>query len=348
MQATWSKFIRLSLVIVLLGLAVFALAPHRPVAAQGGSTLVIYSGRSENLVGPFIEQFEKDTGVDVEVRYGDSAELALQILEEGENSPADVFFSQDAGALGAVEAAELFSPLSADILDLVEPRFQSAEGFWIGITGRARAFVYNSDTVDPETLPASILDFTDSAWQGRLGWAPTNGSFQSFVTALRVTQGEEVAKEWLESMIANEIAVYPNNDAIVDAVAKGEIDGGFVNHYYIFEYGEEHPDAPIALYHFPNQDIGSMINAAGVGILASSENQILAQRFILYSLSLRGQSYFVEHTGEYPLLRFGEFELPEGVTPMEEIDSPELNLGDLGDLQATLELLEETGALTGE
>jgi iron(III) transport system substrate-binding protein len=334
--------------LMLVSMLVLALLPLQTVDAQGGSTLTIYSGRNENLIGPLIEQFEEDTGIEVEVRYGDSAELALQILEEGENSPADLFFAQDAGSLGVVASAGLFDELSEDILDLVEPRFRSEDGLWVGLSGRARTFVYNTEALSEEDLPESIADFTNEEWSGRIGWAPTNGSFQAFVTALRVVEGEEAAADWLNGMLENDAQVYPNNSSIVAAAAAGEIDGGFVNHYYAYRLLDEDPEAPIANYFFPGADIGSIVNVAGAGILESSENKILAQRFLLYALSLRGQQYFVDNTFEYPLLRFGEFELPEKLVPLDEIETPEIDLSDLDDLQATLDLLESTGALTSE
>lgn len=341
-----SKYLNIALVVVFVSLLALVSAPQDEVLAQEGSTLVVYSGRSEELVGPFIEQFELDTGIDVEVRYGDTAELALQIIEEGDNSPADVFFAQDAGALGALAREDLLAELPSDILDLVEPRFSSPDGLWVGVTGRARTFVYNTDMLSPEDLPESILEFTDEEWAGRVGWAPTNGSFQAFVTGLRVNAGDEVAEAWLEDMIANDAQVYPKNSPIVAATSDGEIAGGFVNHYYVYKLLAENPDAPVANYFFPGGDVGSMINVAGMGILASSENDILAQRFILYSLSIRGQEYFVENTFEYPLLQFDGFILPDGLLPLDEIETPDFDLSDLDDLETTLEMLEETGALS--
>ncbi len=313
--------------------------------AQDVPTLTVYSGRNENLVAPILVQFEEDTGIRVDVRYGNTADLALQILEEGDNSPADVFFAQDAGALGLLAENDILAELSTDILDLVDPRFQSPDGVWVGVTGRARTFVYNTDLLSEEDLPDSILDFTDPAWSGRLGWAPTNASLQSFVTALQVTSGDEVAQEWLDGILANDIAAFANNTAVVEATASGEIEGGFVNHYYAYRMLTENPDAPIANYFFPDGDIGSMINVAGIGILNSSDNEVLAQRFVLYLLSLRGQQYFADETFEYPLLVYGDLELAEGLPPLDEYETPEFDLSDLSGLEETLELLEEVGAL---
>ena len=167
-------------------------------------TLTIYSGRNEKLVGPLIERIKTETGMDIQVRYGGTAELAATILEEGKNSPADLFFAQDAGALGALSEEGRFIKTPDHLLAKVEPRFYSPKKEWIGITGRARTVDYNINLVKPEELPDSIWGFTDPKWaDGKIGWAPTNGSFQAFVTALRVLEGDAKAKEWLEGIKAN-------------------------------------------------------------------------------------------------------------------------------------------------
>ena len=233
-----------------------------------GERLVVYSGRNEELVGPIIERFEEESGINVEVRYGDTAELAATILEEGQNSPADVFFSQDAGALGAVADEGILSPLPNDALNRVEERFRDPNGEWVGVSGRARVVVYNTEALSEGELPNSILDFTDPEWNGKIGWAPTNGSFQAFVTALRAIEGEDVAREWLEGIQANDPRRYENNLAILEGVASGEIDTGFVNHYYLFQLQEERGgNVPAANYYFQNGDPGSLVNVAGIVIL---------------------------------------------------------------------------------
>jgi len=313
---------------------------HLLDAAEAQSTtLTIYSGRSEDLVGPIIEQFEQDTGIEVEVRYGDTSSLALTLLEEGENTPADVFFAQDAGALGLLSKNEQLETLPAYVLDSVEPRFRSTEGEWVGITGRARVIAYNTEALSEEDLPESLLDFTDPAWQGRLGFAPTNASFLAHLTAIRVTEGDDAARALVEGLLANEALEYERNGQAVAAVAAGEIDAALVNHYYLFRLLSENPDAPAANYYFPGDDIGNLINVAGAGILASSDAKPLAQQFIAYLLSRTAQTYFVENTYEYPLL-IG-MEADPRLRPLDEIETPDVNLSDLDDLQGTLELLDE-------
>jgi iron(III) transport system substrate-binding protein len=310
----------------------------------GEGALVIYSGRSEELVGPVFEQFEERTGTDVQVRYGDTAELAATILEEGENSPADLFFAQDPGALGALQDEGRFQPLPQEVLDRVPEHFRSPDGVWVGTSGRARVVAYNTEELGEGDLPASILDFTDPRWEGKIGWAPTNGSFQAFVTALRVLEGEDVARDWLEGIQANDPFEYPDNLTAVEGVASGEVQVAFVNHYYLFQVmAEQGEDVPARNYYLKNGDPGALVLAAGAGILDTAENPEAARSFLEYALSEEAQQYFADETYEYPLVE--GIEIDEALVPLSEIQSPDLDLSNLDDLQGTLELLQETGVL---
>ena len=304
----------------------------------------MYSGRSEELVGPIIERFEEESGIEVQVRYGDTAELASTISEEGENSPADVFFSQDAGALGAVSDRGLLRELPENVLNRVEERFKDPNGRWVGTSGRARVVAYNTEALSDEDLPDSILDFTDPEWEGRIGWAPTNGSFQAFVTALRLIEGEDTAREWLEGIQANEPRRYENNLAIVEGVASGEIDVGFVNHYYLFQLRKERGEGVEARNHyFQNGDPGALVNAAGIGILNTTDNPAEAEEFLNFMLSEEAQRYFADETFEYPLIE--GVPINEELIPLSEIETPNIDLSNLDDLEGTLDLLRETGVL---
>lgn len=316
-----------------------------PNESSAATQLTIYSGRNENLVGPLIEQFKTQTGIDVQVRYGDTAEMAATILEEGDNSPADLFFAQDASALGALAKEGRFIELPSTLLEQVDPRFRSPEKLWVGVSGRARVLVYNTAELTEADLPTSIYDLTAETWRGRVGWAPSNGSFQSFITAMRAVDGEEAAREWLEAMIANETQVYPNNNAIVTAVGAGEIAVGLVNHYYLYQFLKEQGEGFAARnYYFPAGDVGAMINVAGVGIMQTGVNQAIAQQFVEFLLSDEAQQYFATQTNEYPLTgKEMETDLP--LKPLAEIITPEINLSDLNDLQGTLTLLQDVGAL---
>lgn len=306
--------------------------------------LTIYSGRGEELVGPLIDQFEQETGLNVEVRYGNTAEMAATILEEGDNSPADVYYGQDAGALGALAQAGRLALIPEDALGLVDPRFRSPEGLWVGTSGRARVVVYNTQKLSEADLPDDIFGFCAPEWKGRLGWAPTNGSFQAFVTAMRVVEGEERAREWLSCIQANEPVVFPSNAPIVQAVAASEIDAGFVNHYYLFQFlAEEGEDFPVRNYHPRAGDVGAMVNVAGVGIVNTTDNKEAAEAFVRFLLRESSQQYFNTETNEYPLS--ANIQLNPILVPLNQIQTPAVDLTKLEDLDGTLQLLQELGIL---
>ncbi len=312
--------------------------------SPGEGNLVIYSGRSEELVGPIIAQFEERSGVDVQTRYGDTSELAAQILEEGGNTPADLFFAQDPGALGALAEENRFQELPDDLAGQVPERFRSPDDLWVGTSGRARVVAYNTEALSEEDLPDSIFGFTDPEWQGRIGWAPTNGSFQAFVTALREVEGEDRARQWLEDIQANDPFEYPDNSTALQGVASGEVEAAFVNHYYLYQALEEQgQDFGARNYNFPNADPGNLVIVAGAGILETAENPQAARSFIQYMLSDEAQQFFADETFEYPMIE--GVQAAEGIGALSEIQSPDVNLGNLDDLEGTLELLQETGVL---
>lgn len=312
-------------------------------AAGAGDTLTIYSGREEELVAPLFELYERETGTKLEIRYGDSAELAATIAEEGDSSPADVFFAQDGGSLGAVGGEGLLAELDEETLARVDERFRDPEGRWVGTSGRVRVIAYNTEELSEGDLPTTIWDFTKPEWKGKIGFPPTNASFQAFVTAMRLTEGDDRTRQWLEAIGANDPKLYENNSQTVEAVAAGEVLVGFVNHYYLYQLIEEEPDAPVANHYLRRGDPGALVNAAGVGIVASSDDREAAQRFVDFLLSEQGQEFYATaEEAEYPLI--DGVEPREGLPPLEELHGPDVALGDLGpELERTLELITEAG-----
>ena len=312
---------------------------------QRDRTLTVYSGRSQSLVHPLLEAFGESTGIDIRVKYGGSASTAATLLEEGDNTPADVVFLQDPGSLGSLAGEGMLAELPQETLDKVDPRLRDPNGQWIGTSGRARTIIYNTENIDPDAdLPPSILDFTSEEWNGRVGWAPRNGSFQSFVTALRQQLGQDVARQWLEGMRDNDAQEYQNNTSIVQATANGEVDVGFVNHYYLERFLEEHGEGFEARnYYIGNGDPGALVLVAGAGILEASDNKATAQEFVDFLLSEPAQQYFTSDVKEYPVSAGVE---PEGdLPPIESLDPPDVDLGSLSDLQGTIDLLREVGVL---
>ena len=306
-------------------------------------TLTVYSGRSKSLVDPILREFELLTGIPIEVRYAGTGEMAATLLEEGDKSPADVFFAQDPGGLGAVKP--LFMTLSDDIRSQSAAWASDPDGKWVGISGRARVIVYSTENVSEDELPESIWDFADPKWKGRIGFPPTNASFHVMVTAMRLDWGEEKTKQWLEGVMANEPIFYAKNTPTVAAAGAGEVDVGFVNHYYLHRFlAEEGPEFAARNYYTPSNDAGSLVMAAGAGILASTDAQEEAERLLKFLLGVTAQQYFATKTHEYPFnpaVQQSEY-LPDLGDIGERFD---IDLGLLDDLAGTQKLLQEVGAL---
>lgn len=319
-------------------------ASESATASQDADSVTIYSGRNEDLIQPILDQFSDVTGVDVNVKYGDSADLALLIDEESaaDNVQADVFLSQSPGSLGFLEQNGRLATLPDETLALVESSVRDDEGKWIGFSGRQRVLVYNTELVAESELPDSVFDLTDPEWKGRIGVAPSNGSFQDFVTAMRATEGDEVTMEWLEGLAANDPVTYPKNSAIVAAVGRGEVDVGLVNHYYNYRALDEDPNQPSANHHFPNDDPGAVLIVTGAATLAGTDRPGVAAMLIEFLLGPEGQQYFAAETYEYPLA-IGEpapGELPPldfaavGAVPFEEL---------AGGLEQTRQMIADAG-----
>jgi iron(III) transport system substrate-binding protein len=326
------------------GLAALALAPI--IALSGCATspsdseesITIYSGRSETLITQLLDTFTQETGIAVNVRYGDSAELAAQILEEGSNVQADVFFSQDAGALGALAKEGLTRSLPTDITDLVDASYQSKDSQWVGVSGRARVLVVNPAKVTE--LPTSYKDLMEPSWKGLIAIAPTNASFQAFITAIRITEGDQAAEDFLVAMKENAV-LFEKNGLILQAVEDGVVDAGLINHYYWFELENEKGVGNMnsELVWFEDQDAGNLINVAGVAVLSDNPS---ANVFVKWLLGDTAQTYFVERTREYSLTGVPDV---AGVKPFGDIKAPDIDLSDLDSLAETLELIRKAGLL---
>lgn len=308
--------------------------------------LVLYSGRSESLVAPLIEQISDSTGVDIEVRYASTPEMAAQIAEEGEASPADVFFSQDAGALGALDNAGLLQQLDESVTEAVPAEYRAADGTWVATSLRARVLIYDSRTLDEAEVPDTIDAVLAPEWKGRVGYAPTNASFQSFVTALRVDRGDEAAEQWLRDFLANDPQTFENNNALLQAVDAGAVELGLTNHYYWYnsaaEKGAENMRARVK--YMAQGDPGALVNVAGVAILASTDRPDDARRVVEAFLAEPAQTYFVEETSEYPVVP-GIATDAAGLPPLDTLGGPDIDLGQLDGLEQTQAMLARVGMI---
>ena len=300
--------------------------------------LIVYSGRSEELIQPLIEDFAKATGIEVQVRYAGSTELAATLIAEGKTTDADVFFAQDPASLGSV--ADLMGKLPSDILDRVDPKFRDRDGRWVGTSGRIRTFVYNTGT--NLTLPQTIDEVTDPVWAGHLGIAPTNGSFLAFVSAMILERGEGPTLEWLNKLAANNPVDYPKNSPIVAATDGGEIEGGLVNHYYLLRLRAEGAGGHAENWFIPAGDVGTLVMPAGAGIIAGTDKSDAARQFVMFLLSTEAQEFFASETFEFPLV--AGIDTMEGLPVLSEINTPEIDLSELaGVLDRAVRLVAEAG-----
>ena len=314
-------------------------------SACGGSErdpLTIYTGRSESLVGPLLERYSEENDVAIDVRYGDTNDLALLIATEGERSPADVYWGQSPGATAYLAGKDLLAPLPEGVRALVAEEFEDPEGRWVGVSGRQRVLVYNEDMVDEADLPASVTELTGPAYRGKVGLAPTNGSFQDFVTAMRNLEGEAATERWLKGMAANDAQTYANNNAIVEAVGRGEIPYGLVNHYYNHQFLAEDPGLPSRNHEFEAGDIGALVIPSSASVLASSDKRAQAEDFVEFLLSEESQEYFASETFEYPLA--DGVPAADGVPPLASLEPPAGEQADqLGDIEGTGKLIAASG-----
>lgn len=317
-----------------------------PAANQGGpaASVTIYSGRSENLVAPLLAKIEAATGVKVTTRYGDSSALAAQILDEGDRSPADLLFSQDAGALGALAKAGRLTPLPEQTTALVKPGYSDANRRWVATSARARVVAYHPAQAPEAAQMTGIDAVLDPKYRGKVGYAPTNASFHSFVTALRVSRGEAAATTWLTKFAANQPKAYDKNGTVLKAVDSGEVSLGLINHYYWNELAKEKgADNVTAKIRFlGSDDPGALVNVAGVGVLATSKQSEAAGKVVTYLLGREAQQYFADETAEYPAIA-GVTSTKHQLAPLEGQRTSSVDLNSLDSLQDTLALLTKVG-----
>ena len=344
--------IPLSVAALVAGATIFALSgctqaaePAVTATETSDNAFTLYSGRDEALIQPLIDQFEETSGISVEVRYGNTAELGALLLEEGDATPAQVFLAQDAGALGALANADLFATLPAETTDAVPAGFTTTDDTWVGVTGRARVIAYDSEAMSAADVPTSVDAFTDPSWSGKFGIAPTNASFQAFVTAYRVLNGEEAADEWVAAVAANSPVIFDSNRAILAAVNDGVIQAGLINHYYWFAQAAETGEANMrAQLSYPEAgDAGSIVNVTGAGLLSGAVEDANALEFIAYLVGAEAQQYFVDETYEYPLIT--GIDAPAGLPALDSLVNPDLDLADLDTLADTQALLGKHGLI---
>jgi iron(III) transport system substrate-binding protein len=310
----------------------------------GSPDLVVYNAQHEELLDEIVPLFEEESGLDVELRSGKDLEFANQIVEEGEDSPADVFLTENSPAMSIVDNAGLFAELPESATATIPDQYVPADRTWTGFLARSTVAMYNTDSMTEADMPASILDFADPEWAGRISYSPTGADFQAIVSAVLALEGEDATRAWLEGLAKNG-TVYDGNNVVLESVNAGEVPAGIIYHYYWYrdqkESGENSDDS--ALYFFGNQDPGAFVSVSGAGVLASSDRQDDAQAFVNFLASTEGQQAIADsYALEYPLNP--DVSLDPPVKPFAELEPPQVDASTLNS-EKVVELMQDAGLL---
>ncbi len=323
------------------GIALAALT--MPAMAQDDGILV-YNAQHESLTQAWADAFTAETGIPVTIRQGSDLEVGNQILQEGANSPADVFLTENSPAMVLVDNAGLFEPLPQDLLDLIPAEYRPANDHWTGIAARSTVFAYNTEKLSADALPKSMLDLADPAWKGRWTASPSGADFQAIVGALLALKGEEEALGWLKAMKENATPLRGNRTAMA-AVNKGEFDGAVIYHYYW--YGDQartkENSGNVALHYFKGEDPGAFVSISGGGVLASSKKKEQALAFLKWVAGPGGQKVLREGDSFEYAIGVGEA-ANAALVPIAELESPKLDPTKLDSAKVT-QLMTEAGLL---
>ena len=314
--------------------------------ANADNSLIVYSGRAERLIKPVLDVFQEKSGISIKLLTSGSTELVNRLRAEGKHTQADVFITNDAGALERARELHLLHPLHMNEVERAIPSaFRAPDNSWIGLSGRIWVIVYNTSQVQKDQVH-SILDLADPRWKGKLA-IPAAGTeyLQAGVSVIQSAQGKEKAEAFLKGIKRNaENQVYGKNRQIVDAVAKGKVALGIVNHYYIYRHLAKNPKAPIAPLLTDQEDggMGVIMNAAGIGVTVHSSHVPQAKRLIQFLVSQSGQKMFAEVNKEYPL--HPDVQADPALPPRQSFHVAQIPLARLAELRKpTMDLIEQVG-----
>lgn len=313
-------------------------------SGAAGDGITVYNAQHEALTKEWSDAFTKQTGIKVTLRSGDDSELSNQLVQEGKNSPADVFLTENSPAMTQVENAGLFTDVDKATLDQVPADYRPSTGKWTGIAARSTVFAYNKNKLNADQLPKSIMDLANSSWKGRWGASPSGADFQAIVSAMLELKGQDATLSWLKSMKDNAKA-YKGNSTAMKAVNAGEIDGAIIYHYYYFgdqaKTGENSNN--VALEYFKNQDPGAFVSLSGGGVLASSKHQQQAQEFLKFITGKAGQQILQNGTSfEYPVA--SDVPANDKLVPLSQLDAPKIDPAKLNSKKVT-DLMTQAGLL---
>lgn len=297
--------INLTFARVTLIAAVAAMAGCDQSVSQDDDILTVYSGRKEHLVKPLFERFTAETGIEIRYITDGEGPILARLKAEGEQSPADVLITVDAGNLWHAAEENLLQPIESNVLEMNVPEYlQDPNNLWFGLSQRARVMVYNTERTSPQEL-TTYEALADEQWQGRLCLRTAKKVYnQSLVATLIEAHGYEQTKRIVEGWVANLAAdPFSNDTQAMQAVAAGACDVTLVNTYYFGRLENESPELPLAIY-YPNQGEGERgihVNVSGAGILKYAPKPELARQFIEWLSQDEAQYMFAELNQEFPV-----------------------------------------------
>ena len=325
----------------------FMFPAYQAVAAE---EVNVYSARKTQLIKPLLDEFTKQSGIEVNLITSKADALLKKLELEGAQSPADILITTDAGRLHrAKEADVLQAAIDAELLNKVPANLKDADGKWLGLTTRSRVIVYAKDRVDPSEL-STYEALTDKKWKKRICIRSSNNIYnQSLVASMIAHQGEEKTQQWATDFVKNFARKPKGGDRDqIKAVAAGQCDLAVVNTYYLGQMINGKDDAQkaaadkVAVF-WPNQnDRGAHVNVSGVAITKSSKNVENANKLIAFLLSNQSQQWYAEANNEYPALN--GVESSDTLKSWGEFKSDDLNLTKLGDLNSTaVKIMDRAG-----
>ena len=307
--------------------------------------ITVYSGQHEETVAALVNAFEAEAHVKVSVRSEDEASLANQLLQEGSDTPADVFFAENPPALNTLDEHHLLAATAPATLAKVGKQYSPTSGDWVGVSARSVALGYNTDRIQDSALPTSILDLAKPEWKGKVGFAPGETDFQPVITAVAKADGTPAATQWLKDLKSNS-KIYDDNEALVAAINRGEVETGILDHYYWYRLKDEVGASSLhsALHYFAPGDPGSLVDVSGAGQTAASKHPGSAQAFLAFLVGKSGQHIIATSKSyEYPL--GSGVQTAQPLRPFAELGQSPMTIADLGDGKAALELLQQVGLL---
>ncbi|MDR0188929.1 iron ABC transporter substrate-binding protein [Pseudomonas yamanorum] len=321
-----------------------ALVGAGQVYAAEAAGIVVYNAQHESLTKAWVEGFTQETGIPVTIRNGDDTEMGNQIVQEGADSPADVFLTENSPAMVLVDNAGLFAPVAQATLQQVGAAYRPAHGKWLGIAARSTVFVYNPGKLKEADLPKSLMDLASANWNGRWAASPAGADFQAIVAAVLELKGEAATLDWLKAMKAN-ATIYRGNSAVLKAVNAGQVDSGVIYHYYSFvdqsKTGENSKNTQ--LHYFKHQDPGAFVSISGAGVLASSKHKEEAQAFLKWITGKDGQAILKDGNSFEYAVGQGAQSNPK-LTPLAQLDAPKVDASKLNSKKA-VELMTQVGLL---